>query len=65
MSALWYWGYTLNGTDPLKYTPPRLIVYITWPLAAMSIAFAWLLFKGLPEYYHQVSCVYRDLEESS
>jgi alpha-1,3-glucan synthase len=55
VSVLWYWGYTLNGTDPAKYEPPRLILYIVWPLAAMSMAFSYLLFAGLPEYYRQVS----------
>ena len=55
VSALWFWGFTLNGTDPSKFQPPRAIMYITWPLALMSIIFAWFMFRGLPEYYHQVS----------
>jgi alpha-1,3-glucan synthase len=55
VSALWYWGYTLNGTDPTKYVTPRLIMYVVWPLAVMSLGFSYLMFKGLPEYYHQVS----------
>jgi alpha-1,3-glucan synthase len=55
VSALWYWGYTLNGTDPKTYVTPRAIMYVTWPLSVMSIAFAYLLFFGLPDYYRQVS----------
>ncbi|CAD6563802.1 MAG: Cell wall alpha-1,3-glucan synthase ags1 [Tremellales sp. Tagirdzhanova-0007] len=54
VSALWYWGYTLNGVDPNAYIVPRIILYIVWPLAAMSIAFAYLMFFGVPEYYHQI-----------
>lgn len=54
VSALWYWGYTLNGQDPTKYVPPRAICYVVFPLAAMSFTFAALLFKGLPEYYRQI-----------
>lgn len=55
VSALWYWGYTLNGTDPDKYVTPRVIMYIVWPLSVISFLFAFLMFRGLPEYYHQVS----------
>lgn len=55
VSALWYWGYTLNGVDPDDYVTPRAIMYVVWPLAVMSFGFAYLLFFGLPEYYRQVS----------
>ncbi|KAL7424549.1 hypothetical protein Q5752_000233 [Cryptotrichosporon argae] len=54
VSALWYWGYTLNGTDPDTYTSPTAVICVTWPLAAMSALFAWLMYAGLPEYYHQI-----------
>jgi alpha-1,3-glucan synthase len=54
VSALWYWGYTLNGTDPTTYVTPRTIIYITWPLAALSFAFSYLMFFGLPDYYRQI-----------
>jgi len=35
-------------------SPPWWIVLILWPLAVMSMAFFWLLLRGLPEYYRQV-----------
>ncbi|WVW86411.1 hypothetical protein I302_108457 [Kwoniella bestiolae CBS 10118] len=54
VSALWYWGYTLNGTDPTKYVPSRIILYITWPLAVISAIFAYLMWAGMPEYYRQI-----------
>lgn len=54
VSALWFWGYTLNGQDPTKYQPPQAILYVVWPLAAVSLFFSWLLFAGLPEYYRQI-----------
>ena len=55
VSALWYWGYQLNGTDPDTYVTPRAIIYVVWPLAVVSLLFAYLLFAGLPDYYRQVS----------
>ena len=55
VSALWFWGYTLNGTDPKTYVTPRAIMYVVWPMAVISLAFAYLLFFGLPDYYRQVS----------
>ncbi|KAK4686309.1 hypothetical protein P7C73_g3822, partial [Tremellales sp. Uapishka_1] len=55
VSALWYWGYTLNGTDPTSYVVPRTIIYIVWPLAAVSLLFSYLMFWGVPDYYRQVS----------
>jgi len=54
VSALWYWGYTLNGLDPTKYIVPRAIMYVVWPLTVVSLGFAFLMYKGVPEYYHQV-----------
>lgn len=54
VSALWYWGYTLNGTDPKTYVVPRAIMYVVWPLAVLSLAFSYLLFFGLPDYYRQI-----------
>jgi alpha-1,3-glucan synthase len=54
VSALWYWGYTLNGQDPDSFVVPRAVIFITWPLAAISFAFAALMFWGLPEFYHQI-----------
>ncbi|BEJ00050.1 hypothetical protein CcaverHIS631_0410920 [Cutaneotrichosporon cavernicola] len=54
VSALWYWGFTLNGTNPLTFVVPRAIIYVVWPLAAMSFSFAVLMYFGLPEYYHQI-----------
>ena len=55
VSALWFWGYTLNGTDPKTYVTPRAIMYVVWPMAVISLLFAYLLFFGLPDYYRQVS----------
>ena len=57
VSALWYWGFTLNGTDPTTYVAPRPIMYVTWPMAVVSLLFAYLMFAGVPEYYQQVSNV--------
>lgn len=54
VSALWYWGWTMNGTDPTKYVVPRAIIYVVWPLGVISLAFAGLMFWGLPEFYHQI-----------
>lgn len=54
VSALWYWGYTLSGTDPTKYIPSVAIIAVVWPLAAISLLFAVLMYWGLPEYYHQI-----------
>lgn len=52
VTALWYWGNTLNGTKD-DVLPPWWIVLIVWPLAIMSFAFAYLMLYGLPEYYRQ------------
>ncbi|KAL0581705.1 hypothetical protein V5O48_000287 [Marasmius crinis-equi] len=52
VTALWYWGYQLNGQRD-DYTPPWWIVFIVWPLAIMSFAFFYLLLNGLPDYYRQ------------
>ncbi|WVQ83663.1 hypothetical protein IAT38_005806 [Cryptococcus sp. DSM 104549] len=54
VSALWYWGHTLNGEDPDSYVPSRIILYITWPLAVISAIFAVVMWAGLPEYYRQI-----------
>ncbi|RXK40574.1 alpha-1,3-glucan synthase [Tremella mesenterica] len=54
VSALWYWGYTLNGIDPALYVTPRAIMYVVWPLAVISLGFAYLMFRGVPEYYQQI-----------
>ncbi|EGO18524.1 glycoside hydrolase family 13/glycosyltransferase family 5 protein [Serpula lacrymans var. lacrymans S7.9] len=52
IAALWYWGNTLNGSKP-GYIPPWWLLVILWPLAFLSFFFAYLMFVGLPEYYHQ------------
>ncbi|ORY31635.1 putative alpha-glucan synthase [Naematelia encephala] len=54
VSALWYWGYTLTGQDPKAYVTPRAIIYVVWPMAAISLGFAYLMFAGLPDYYRQI-----------
>jgi len=53
VTALWYWGFRLNGATPDSKTP-WWIVLILWPLAIMSFVFMVCIFKGLPEYYRQV-----------
>ncbi|KAG8934063.1 Cell wall alpha-1,3-glucan synthase ags1 [Tulasnella sp. 418] len=53
VAALWYWGHQLNGAKPGS-APPWWIVLILWPLAIMSLVFAYCLQWGLPEYYRQV-----------
>jgi alpha-1,3-glucan synthase len=52
VAALWYWGNSLNGST--AHPPPWWIILILWPLSVMSFAFAYLLLRGLPEYYRQV-----------
>ncbi|KAF4615437.1 hypothetical protein D9613_003090 [Agrocybe pediades] len=52
IAALWYWGYNLNGR-PDGYITPWWIVVIVWPLAFVSLLFAYLMLYGLPEYYRQ------------
>jgi len=47
VTALWYWGNQLSGVQPGS-SPPWWIVLILWPLAIMSLAFFWLILKGLP-----------------
>ena len=32
-----------------------MIMYVVWPLAAVSFGFAYLMYRGVPEYYRQVS----------
>lgn len=53
VAALWYWGYTLNGTVD-SYVPPWYIVLILWPLAIMSFVFAYVMLYGLPGQYNSV-----------
>ncbi|KAG8897345.1 Cell wall alpha-1,3-glucan synthase ags1, partial [Tulasnella sp. 403] len=53
VAALWYWGSELNGAKP-GTAPPWWIVLILWPLAIMSLVFAYCLQWGLPDYYRQV-----------
>ncbi|KAK1236528.1 hypothetical protein PQX77_000221 [Marasmius sp. AFHP31] len=52
VTALWYWGYQMNGQQQ-SYTPPWWIVLIVWPLAVMSFAFGYLLLYGLPGKTHR------------
>lgn len=47
VTALWYWGFRLNGATPDSKTP-WWIVLILWPLAIMSFVFMVCIFKGLP-----------------
>ncbi|KAF9454524.1 glycosyltransferase family 5 protein [Macrolepiota fuliginosa MF-IS2] len=52
VAALWYWGFSLNGR-PDGYIPPWWICLIVWPLACVSLLFAYVMLYGLPEYYRQ------------
>ncbi|KIK62206.1 glycosyltransferase family 5 protein [Collybiopsis luxurians FD-317 M1] len=52
VAALWYWGYTLNNQSP-SYVAPWWLAAIVWPLSVMSFMLAFVLFRGLPEYYRQ------------
>ncbi|KAF8550287.1 glycoside hydrolase family 13/glycosyltransferase family 5 protein [Imleria badia] len=52
IAALWYWGSTLNGSQPGNMSP-WWIVFVLWPLSLMSFIFAYLMLRGLPEYYRQ------------
>lgn len=54
VSVLWYWGYTLNGSDPSSYVAKTWLLYILWPLAVISLLFAYAMFWGLPDYYRQI-----------
>jgi len=53
VTALWYWGFQLNGAPPGSKTPWWIVLFV-WPLSIMSFVFMWCTFKGLPEYYRQV-----------
>ncbi|KAK7462698.1 hypothetical protein VKT23_007286 [Stygiomarasmius scandens] len=53
VAALWYWGHQWSRQKD-TYITPRWICIIVWPLAIMSFAFSYLMFKGLPEYYTQI-----------
>ncbi|OBZ75598.1 Cell wall alpha-1,3-glucan synthase mok13 [Grifola frondosa] len=52
VAALWYWGYALDGVAQNNMAP-WWIVLIVWPLALMSLLFAYLMLYGLPDYYRQ------------
>ncbi|EJF65933.1 glycoside hydrolase family 13 and glycosyltransferase family 5 protein [Dichomitus squalens] len=52
VAALWYWGYNLDGVGQDNLAP-WWIVLIVWPLAVMSLLFAYLMLYGLPDYYRQ------------
>ncbi|KAJ7582663.1 modular protein with glycoside hydrolase family 13 and glycosyltransferase family 5 domains [Mycena floridula] len=52
VAALWYWGHQLNGRSD-DYIAPWWICLVVWPLSAICFSFSYLLFHGLPEYYHQ------------
>ena len=47
VAALWYWGDQLNTVLPGEFTP-KWIVFVVWPLSAMSFLFMVLLWLGLP-----------------
>lgn len=47
VAALWYWGYNLD-TVAADNISPWWIVLIVWPLAVMSLLFAYLMLYGLP-----------------
>jgi hypothetical protein len=49
----------MAGRDPDEYITPVYIIYAVWPLAVMSIVFAYLMFFGLPDYYRQVCLSWR------
>ncbi|KAJ3541757.1 hypothetical protein NM688_g6042 [Phlebia brevispora] len=52
VAALWYWGHELNGASTSN-TTPWWIVLIVWPLAVISLVFAYVMLYGLPDYYRQ------------
>ncbi|KAF7778692.1 CAZyme family GH13 [Agaricus bisporus var. burnettii] len=52
VAALWYWGNSLNGQSA-DNIPPWWICVIVWPLACLSLLFAYVMLYGLPEYYRQ------------
>lgn len=52
VAALWYWGNHLAGSSS-SASAPWWVVLIVWPLAVMSIVFAYLMLYGLPDYYRQ------------
>lgn len=54
VSALWYWGAQLAGSDPSTYVAPTYVIYAVWPLAVMSLVFSYCMFWGLPDYYRQI-----------
>jgi len=54
VTALWYWGASLNGAVPGTKTP-WWIVLILWPLSIMSFVFMLCIFKGLPGLFFHTS----------
>ena len=56
VTALWYWGFRLNGATPDSKTP-WWIVFFLWPLSIMSFVFMWCIFKGLPGSFFN-RCLY-------
>ncbi|KAI0950602.1 hypothetical protein AcV7_009015 [Taiwanofungus camphoratus] len=52
IAALWYWGYELDDVGS-GHMMPWWIVLIVWPLAVISLVFAYLMLYGLPDYYRQ------------
>ncbi|EPY52099.1 alpha-1,4-glucan synthase Ags1 [Schizosaccharomyces cryophilus OY26] len=58
-AALWYWGAHLNNKvnegDANNYRVSPAIPAITWPLSVVCIIISVILYKGLPQYYRQLS----------
>jgi hypothetical protein len=50
ISILWYWGSSLNGTNPRHYTTPPWVAGVVLPASLMCCLFAGLLRTGLPNF---------------
>ncbi|MBW0476037.1 hypothetical protein O181_015752 [Austropuccinia psidii MF-1] len=53
VAALWYWGFKLQGVDPVDtaLVPPAWMNVVTLGLGSLCFFVAYVLFSGLPKYY--------------
>lgn len=54
--ALWYWGFKLQNTNPFDTSsvPSAWINVVTLTFAVLCFFAGYVLFYGLPHYYHQL-----------
>lgn len=50
VALLWFWGQSLNTTDPSLYHPPAWLAAVVWPASTVCALSGLLLYAGLPSY---------------